>query len=152
MFGNLHRLLKRIMDRFNKLHVGAQVVTLVVIALGIYYFISKKNFVSGNLLNALKIREGMAGKANNLTYYHMEGCPYCAKFDPVWEKVKEEVPSETCIKTCRKIDSKDSETGKNGVGGFPTIMLCDENNDKVAEFSGERSVDGIVAFCKENCA
>jgi hypothetical protein len=151
MLGNLKRLLKRIMNRFNKMHVGVQAVTLVVIALGIYNFMSKKNFISGNLLNALKVREGM-GKANNLTYYHMEGCPYCQKFDPIWEQVIDKVPSESCIKTCRKINSKDSEIGKNGVSGFPTIMLCDENNNKVVEFSGERSVDALVKFCNENCA
>ena len=152
MLGNLKRLLKRVMNRFNKMHVGVQAVTLVVIALGIYYFASRRNFLSGNLLNALKVREGMVGKANNLTYYRMEGCPYCAKFDPIWKEVEDKVPGETCIKTCRKIDSKDAEVGKNGVSGFPTIMLCDENNNKVVEFSGERSVEGLVSFCNENCA
>lgn len=151
MLGNLKKLLNRGMNKFNKLHVGVQVIALVTIALGIYNLISKKNFLSGNLLDALKVREGMVGKANNLTYYSMEGCPYCEKFNPLWEEVKEKVTSETCIKTCRKIDSKDTETSKNGVSGFPTIMLCDENNNKVLEYSGERNVESLVAFCNENC-
>ena len=151
MLGNLKRLIKRVVNKFNKMHVGVQAVTLVVIALGIYNLISKKNFLSGNILDALKVREGMVGKATNLTYYSMEGCPYCEKFNPIWEEVKEKVQNDTCIKTCRKIDSKDSETGENGVSGFPTIMLCDENNKKVLEYSGERNAESLVAFCNENC-
>ena len=151
MLGNFMRLIKRIMNKFNKLHVGVQAVSLVVIALGIYNFLGKRNFISGNLLNALKVREGM-GEAKSLTFYSMEGCPHCVKFKSTWEELKEKVPKETCIETCREIDSKDAEVGKNGVSGFPTIMLCDENNEKVVEYQGERSVDALVQFCKDNCA
>ena len=151
MLGNFIKLLKKIMTKFNKLNVGIQAVSLVVIALGIYNFMSKKNFLSGNILNALKVREGL-GEAKSLTFYSMEGCPHCTRFQSTWEELKEKVPKETCIGTCRKIDSKDSEVGKNGVSGFPTIMLCDGNNEKVVEYQGERSADALIKFCKDNCA
>ena len=151
MVSNFIKLLRRIMNKFNKLHVGIQAVSIVVIALGIYHFISRRNFVSGSFLNALKVREGM-GEAKNLTFYSMEGCPHCARFESTWEELKERVPKETCIGTCRKIDSKDAEVGKNGVSGFPTLMLCDANNEKVVEHQGERSADALVKFCKDNCA
>lgn len=151
MLGNLKRLINRVMNKFNKMHIGVQVVTLVAIALGIYNLISKKNFISVNLLDALKVREGLVNKASSLTYYSMDGCPYCEKFDKIWGNVQSKVKSDTCIKTCRKIDSKESEAGENGVSSFPTIMLCDENNQKVLEYSGERNADKIVEFCNENC-
>ena len=76
----------------------------------------------------------------------MEGCPYCKKFDPNWEKFKS--VNNTSIKT-RKVDSKDPECQKNGVQGFPSLLLTDSNKNKIKECP-TRDPDAMLAFCKEN--
>jgi thiol-disulfide isomerase/thioredoxin len=81
------------------------------------------------------------GKA--LTYYHMDGCGHCKKFDPIWDKFMTVKPDDV---QCNKVEAKDKPADVE-VAGYPTIMLTN-NGQKVAELE-ERTVDGLKALCNK---
>ena len=45
-------------------------------------------------------------------------------------------------------DSDESIMEEYKVQGFPTLML--QKDDKLVEFNGDRNVDNIISFVKEN--
>jgi thiol-disulfide isomerase/thioredoxin len=76
----------------------------------------------------------------------MDGCPHCDSFSPIWDEFKQDSPIAT-----HKIESKDAGAmmEKYKISGFPTILLLDENNNKLKELDGERTIDGLTAMISQ---
>lgn len=87
----------------------------------------------------------MVGGNNKNTVYLFKAdwCPHCIAFKPTWKTLQQNMEDKINFVT---IDSeKNKEEIKNfGVSGFPTIML--KTNDKVIEYVGDRSLDGLKEF------
>ena len=147
--------LKEIKSLYRQLKKTHKIVQLLVAALVLcvlYYFLNPNRLAySWRLLSNVHYgREGLlSGQPKTLVYYHMEGCPYCKKFDPNWDTFKTKLANSNCSCEARKVDSKDEECQKNGVQGFPTILLTDSNKDKIKECP-TRDPDEMLAFCKAN--
>ena len=148
MYGIFIKEFKSIYRQISKSNKIIQICAALLLIFLIHHFFdfSSLAFTFRRLSSIHYGREGLAGQPKTLVYYHMQGCPYCKKFDPNWEKFKS--INNTSIKT-RKVDSKDSECQKNGVKGFPSILLTDSNKNKIEECP-TRDPDGMLAFCKKN--
>jgi len=152
MLGNLKKFAKNSFKKFNKLHPGLQLVTLILISLGIYTFISKKNYLSLPFLSSLNLEGLEAG--NTVTFYNMDGCPHCKEFRKPggsWEQFKEKLAQhdERCCEP-REVAHTDPEAASNGVSGYPTVLLCDSANKKISECPS-RNPDEMLAWVKEEC-
>ena len=83
-----------------------------------------------------------------MTYYYMPSCPWCKKFNPVWEKFEEKVKSDKIPVVTRKVDATDpeneEEVAEQGIKGFPHVQKEDGKGVKV--FEGKRTVEELVNF------
>lgn len=89
-----------------------------------------------------------------LKYFYMETCPHCTDFNPVWDKLESKITNDKINIKLVKYNLHDGNSGekeasKYEVSGAPTIILDDINN-KAIEYKGNRTVDDIITFIKEN--
>jgi len=114
------------------------IAALIVVA---YYFnkyvltnMNVENFDGKNFENDGK---------KKVVYFYMNGCPHCDSFSPIWDEFK-----QTSKLTTHKIESADAGTmiDKYKISGFPSIILLDENNNKLKELEGPRTVAGLNAM------
>lgn len=87
-----------------------------------------------------------------MTYYYMPSCPWCKKFNPVWEQFEEKVKADKLPIITRKVDATDKENEEEiteqGIKGFPHVQKEDEKGTKV--FEGKRTVEELVKFANAN--
>jgi hypothetical protein len=69
-------------------------------------------------------------KKYSIEYYYMDGCPFCVKFDPVWEEVSN-IPAMKDKFDFKKYESKSSRSTQFKVNGFPTIMAIKKADDSI---------------------
>lgn len=88
-----------------------------------------------------------------LIYFHMLGCVYCRKFDPIWKTFKSRYSSKLKSEQNVRLVSFGSDDKKAkgfSVNGFPTVLLARaDSDDVVAVFEGERSVANLKKFVDE---
>ena len=78
-----------------------------------------------------------------VVYFYMNGCPHCDSFSPIWDEFK-----QTSKLPTHKIESADAGEmmSKYKISGFTTIILLDENNNKLKELEGPRTIAGLNAM------
>ena len=83
-------------------------------------------------------------KKKKLIYFHMDGCDWCKKFEPVWSKLKKSVKDVKYM----KINGPKNETMKDkyGVRTYPSLVKIDEDSHEL--FSEERTLKNIKDFLK----
>ena len=136
MFGWL-KVLRRKFSRLNPIVQFVIVVLLFIAARWTYRTVLYSNYTGRYL-------EGF-GNGSSLTYFHMNGCPHCTKFNPVWEKFSEGYNGSLDLK---KVEAKEMSAQEKSLGiqGFPTIMVVDSNGKKEADYDGPRTAEGLKAF------
>jgi len=78
-----------------------------------------------------------------VSYYSMQGCPHCVRFNPEWEKFENEVKSDKSVKTAKYDARKDeAKVREAGVEGFPTVTIT--RNGKTDTYEGPRTVKGLL--------
>ena len=86
----MQKEIKSLYRQLSKTNVFIQIFVGLVVLIVLYYLLNPNRILYN--LNAISrvhySREGLVGQPKTLVYYHMEGCPYCKKFDPNWEKFK----------------------------------------------------------------
>ena len=96
-----------------------------------------------------RVIEGLENGKKTLVLFHMKGCGHCDKMMPEWDAFEKDNNTGVSSKKLER-----SEAGglleKHNVGGFPTILLLDNNDNKVAAYNGERTKQGFLAFCDKN--
>lgn len=88
-----------------------------------------------------------------LCFFYMNGCGWCDKFTPVWNKLKK---NNICkLYDCESsnqnnsIEAKQIEQQLNTqISSYPSIFL--EINGNYKEYQGDRSYEDVVKFIKEN--
>jgi len=114
-------------------------ILFIVALLIIFYYFNKYVLTNMNVENFEN-----DGK-KKVVYFYMNGCPHCVSFSPIWDEFKKTSPLPT-----HKIESTDAGTmmSKYKISGFPTILLLDENNNKLKELEGPRTIAGLNALIK----
>jgi len=68
---------------------------------------------------------------------------------PTWDKLGEKYKdSETIV--IAKMDSTTNEVEDVKIQGFPTIKLFKKDDNKVIDYNGERTLDGLVRFLESD--
>ena len=101
-------------------------------------------FLGGFLLNWLiggGLYEGNANMGNKLTYYYMDGCGHCNKFNPILDEFTSNYKAPPKI-TFEKIESKKAPSS---VKGFPTVVLT-KSDGSTSEFNADRTVGELQNF------
>jgi thiol-disulfide isomerase/thioredoxin len=84
-------------------------------------------------------------KRPTIVLFHKPGCPACVNFMPTWDKAKSELSKLAVVQQFARNDEPvDNFMRFNNVSSYPTIMLF--NQGETQKFSGERTVDNLVAF------
>ena len=84
------------------------------------------------------------GNPTRCVYYYMNGCGYCKKLDPEWNKVVQNYKGKVQLEKIENTKAQ-SDLDKFGIKGFPAIILVDgQGNHK--EFTGSRTSSDILNF------
>ena len=94
--------------------------------------------------------EGFGAKPTEIVLYHMNGCGHCEKFMPEWDKFEKSNTADIVVRKLESSNDSNGEIKKNGVSGFPTVLLLDAEKLKLAEFKGERTESGLKDFVNNN--
>ena len=106
----------------------------------IFYYFNKTIFTNMNSENF----ENNGQK--KVVYFYMNGCPHCDSFSPIWDEFTQNCPLPT-----HKIESRDAGEMMStyNISGFPTILLLNENNTKLKELDGPRTLAGLNAMISQ---
>jgi thioredoxin-related protein len=119
----------------------ASILFIVALLIIIVYYFNKDIFTNMNVENFEN-----DGK-KKVVYFYMNGCPHCDSFSPIWDEFKKTSPLPT-----HKIESADAGAmmTRYNISGFPTILLLDENNNKLKELEGPRTIAGLNAMIRNH--
>jgi hypothetical protein len=144
MFKNIKKEINSLLKGFNKLDNSAQLGLFFVVVMIIYFLFFKNHSLGFSFLNHLKVNEGFTGDGQNITFYKMTNCKYCAEFQPKWDKFVSENP-EAKVRIVMADDADKKELEGNHIQGYPTILLTDSNNLKIKEIPRDKfdEKDGV---------
>ena len=85
-------------------------------------------------------------KEIQIIFVYAEWCGHCNTFKPEWAKF-EGWAKQNGIKA-EKIEGDKNQPlcAKHQIQGFPTILKLDSSGNKVAEYNGARSSEGLIEF------
>lgn len=64
-----------------------------------------------------------------ITYYYMEGCPYCEKTNPFWDQITKKYPYKFV-----KIEKDQLPLGSN-INGFPQFHILENGKTRIVKGS-----------------
>ena len=95
-----------------------------------------------------KMREGFEDPVT-VTYYFLEGCPWCKKFAPEWEAFKALATKDKVAVMTADVDAeKEPEKVPKDIKGFPTITITGKDG-KAITYDGERTADALMMAVKK---
>jgi len=84
---------------------------------------------------------------NVLVEFYAPWCGHCKKLSPVWDKLAETLIAEKKDDfVVGKIDATINELSHSRVRSFPTIRLYKKGENELAEYNGERTLEGLKKF------
>ena len=133
-------ILKTFQKRLSFKKPIASILFVGALMLIIFYYFNKTIFTNMNSENF----ENNGQK--KVVYFYMDGCQHCDSFSPIWDEFVKISPLPT-----HKIESANAGEMMNtyNISGFPTILLLDENNNKLKELDGPRTVAGLNAMISQ---
>lgn len=101
-----------------------------------------------NILYPKSNNDTNTDKYAELVVYYTDWCGHSQNFLPVWRRFVNE--TKTGVRTREVNCETESDTCKNAnVNGYPTVFLRKPNGDNLI-FSGERTVQGLERFVRDN--
>lgn len=108
----------------------AAILLVAIIALGVLYIFLKK-------------REGFEQQVK-VTFFYMNGCGWCDKFKPEWDKFKKTAGSS--VETAEVEAEQMTPEQQAKVRGFPTIIISVGSNQ--VEYDGDRTAKDLLVRVK----
>jgi len=141
MLAKLLKPVKELFDLFRKQNIAVKVIVIVSILLVARVITERLTW--GIFSQTYLENFGVGVSGSEMVLCHMNGCGHCKTMMPEWDKFA----SQGKIKT-RKVEvSKDEDFMlKHGVKSFPTILLLDDNGNKVDEYEGERDASSFAEY------
>ena len=134
------KILKRKFEKLPALGQFAISILIIVVVRYLLHLIIYSNYLSSYLENF--------GNPQELVYFHMNGCGHCTKMMPEWHAFEKENNTGVATKKLER-GQAGSLIEKHKIQGFPTIMLLDNNDNKIKDYSGPRTKSGLLEFCKK---
>merc|ERR1712034_214768 len=91
----------------------------------------------------------MNPEKNVLVEFYAPWCGHCKQLVPIWDKLGENYADSASV-VIAKMDSTANELEEVKVQGFPTIKLFKKGDNKVIDYNGERTLDGLVKFIESD--
>jgi len=86
---------------------------------------------------------------NVLVEFYAPWCGHCKQLSPIWDKLAESLESQDDV-IVAKMDATVNELSHTRVRSFPTIRLYKKESKDVAEYNGERTLEGLTKFLKSD--
>jgi|UniRef100_A0A6C0CD13 thiol-disulfide isomerase/thioredoxin len=119
-------------------------IVLVLLYVIVYYVLPSNNLFKENFENT-NVDSMNNDNSTKLVYFYMNGCGHCNNFTPIWDEFCS--ANSSSIKTYKFEQSQVQEQiASYSISGFPTILLLDENNAKIDEYSGQRTVEALTSY------
>jgi len=80
-----------------------------------------------------------------LVEFYAPWCGHCKQLAPTWDKLGEKFADSEEI-VVAKMDSTANELENIKIQGFPTIKLFKKGDNKVVDYNGERTLEGLARF------
>lgn len=80
-----------------------------------------------------------------LVEFYAPWCGHCKKLVPIYDELAEKFASRDDILVA-KMDSTANELEHTRIDSFPTIKLYKKGDNKVVEYNGERTLEGMTKF------
>lgn len=83
--------------------------------------------------------------------YYAPWCGHCKKLAPIWEEFAESMGTDKIV--IAKMDATENDLPADTpfqVSGFPTLKLFKAKTGQVVSYEGDRSLNSLIAFVKEN--
>ena len=97
------------------------------------------------------VREGFSDNMAKLKLYYADWCGHCRKFKPTFDgELKKRIEKLNIPIKLVPVDctTDNEEANKNGVSGYPTLIL--EVNNESTIYEGEREPEQIIEFINEH--
>ena len=99
------------------------------------------------LFTNFKVFEGFGtGEPTTLLLLHMNGCGHCKKLMPEWDNFMRNNNNSGLIIKSVEMDEDPSLAKRYNVEGLPTILLLDENGEKIETYEGERTASALTEY------
>ncbi len=125
--------MNKLLKMWNRSSKPIKVVSLIILTFTLHFLFVRQSSPMENF-----------GNPATLTYYYMENCGHCKRFNPEWDTF---VQNYTGPVKLRKVEMNEagSDLEKYNINGFPTILAVDENGDK-KDYEGPRTAEGLTNF------
>jgi thioredoxin-like negative regulator of GroEL len=126
-------MFNRLLKMWNRSSKTIKIAVLVVLTIIVHFLFFRQSVGMENF-----------GNPATLTYYYMENCGHCKRFNPEWDTF---VQNYTGPVRLRKVEMNEagSDLEKYNINGFPTVIAVDENGDK-KDYDGPRTSEGLTNF------
>jgi len=113
-----------------------------VVLIGVYLYKS----------NVFREGFGKKKKLKTILYCYWKDCGYCKEFNPTWGEFESSSKNnEMNVVKVEKDDDYNDHMEMSGpdvmkkfdVKGYPSIFLLDANNNKIDDYKGPRTLDGL---------
>ena len=142
MLKGLQKSLQKNIKMLRKQHFVVQIISFGLIYLALRYVV--KDLIWKNIKH--NMMEGFdQSRAKSFVFFHWDKCGHCKKMMPEWDKFQNSYSGDIEIKKVERSDNKQM-IDDLGITSFPTLLVLDENNGKLAEYSGERKASAFKKF------
>lgn len=126
-------MLDRLLKMLNRSSKTIKIAVFVLLAIIVHFLFFTQSMSMENF-----------GNPTTLSYYYMENCGHCKRFNPEWDTF---VQNYTGPVRLRKVEMNEagSDLEKYNINGFPTVIVVDENGDK-KDYDGTRTSEGLTNF------
>jgi len=84
-----------------------------------------------------------------LVEFYAPWCGHCKQLSPIYDQLAEKFADNSAI-VVAKVDSTINEMEHTKINSFPTIKLYKKGDNKVVEYNGERTLEGLSKFLESD--